>query len=155
MREDVAALNESAAHAEIRGCRAPAFRRSFRHNLRLGGRFYAIGVGNFQQMPEEERERITINGEAVCEVDIHACNLSIFLALTGTQELPEGDLYEGLKLPDGTPIPREAVKNWVVQTSAAGNRSLVGPIRRPRRQRAFGLASFVMLPCALTRLWLT
>jgi hypothetical protein len=120
MREDVAALNESVAKADIRGCRAPAFRRCFRHNLRFGGRFYAIGVGNFQQMSEAERERITINGEAVREVDIHACNLTIFLALTGTRELPDGDLYEGLTLPDGAPIARDAVKNWVVQTYGSG-----------------------------------
>jgi hypothetical protein len=46
MRKDVAALNESVAGADIRHCRAPAFSRVFRHDLRLGGRYYAIGGGD-------------------------------------------------------------------------------------------------------------
>jgi hypothetical protein len=34
-------------------------------------------------MKEEERARITINDEAVCEVDVSASNLTIFLGLKG------------------------------------------------------------------------
>lgn len=120
MRKDVAALNERVAGADIRGCRAPAFRRSFRHDLRMGGRYYAIGTGNFQQMSEAERTHITINGAPVVEVDIHACNLSIFLALTGTRTLPSGDLYERVRLPNDIPNARAAVKEWMVETFGSG-----------------------------------
>lgn len=119
-RRDVAALNDSVATADIRGCRAPVFRRVFRHDLRLEGRFWALGDGNYQNMSEAERLRMTIGGEPVAEVDIHACNLTIFLALTGTRELPPSDLYDRLTLPDGTNIPRAAVKSWMVQTFGAG-----------------------------------
>jgi hypothetical protein len=60
LRLEVQELNTTVANASIHGCRAPAFRRTFGPDLRLGGRFYAVGNGSFQQMSEAERERITI-----------------------------------------------------------------------------------------------
>jgi hypothetical protein len=121
MRTDVAALNASVAAADIRHCRFPAFRRVFRHDLRLGGRCYAVGGGDtFQQMSEGERARITIGGKPVVEVDITAANLTIFLALTGTRKLPDGDLYGRVALPDGSPLPRAAVKQWMIQSFGRG-----------------------------------
>ena len=115
MRERVAELNQAVQRADIRGCLAPAFRRIFRHDLRLGGRLYAVGAANVQLMSEGERRAITINGEPVVEVDVHGSQLTVFLGLTGFTILPEGDLYTlgGL--------PREAVKAWVVQTFATGS----------------------------------
>jgi hypothetical protein len=121
MRKDVAALNASVAGADVRHCRAPAFSRVFRHDLRLGGRCYAVGGGDtFQQMSEGERARITIGGKPVVEVDITAANLTIFLALTGTRQLPGGDLYGRVALPDGSPLPRAAVKQWMIQSFGRG-----------------------------------
>jgi hypothetical protein len=70
-------------------------------------------------MPEHERAGITIDGKPVVEVDITAANLTIFLALTGTRKLPDGDLYR-VALPDGTPLPRAAVKQWMVRTFGSG-----------------------------------
>jgi hypothetical protein len=115
MRSRVVELNEAALRADIRGCLAPAFRRVFRHDLRLGGRLYAVGANNIQNMNESERRAITIDGEPVVELDVHASQLTVFLALTGTRELPEGDLYAvgGLR--------RDVVKAWVVQTFATGS----------------------------------
>ena len=117
LRAGVQTLNELVAAADIRGCRAPAFRRSFRSDLRLGGRFHAIGDSNFQSMSEHERLGITINGEPVVEVDMRSAYLTIFLALTGTKELPTGDLYDLPGLPAGS---RVAVKSWMTQTFATG-----------------------------------
>jgi hypothetical protein len=114
MRGHVAALNEAASRADIRGCLAPAFRRIFRHNLWLGGRVYAVGANNIQTMSEAERRTITISGEPVAEVDVHASQLTVFLALTGTRQLPMGDLYAVGEL------PRDVVKAWIVQTFATG-----------------------------------
>jgi hypothetical protein len=147
MQRDVALLNAIVAQVEIRGCRAPAFRRAFRHDLRLGGRYYAVGNGSFQGMPEEERARITINGEPTVEVDIHACNLSIFLALTGTRELPAGDLYEFVKLPDGTPNARDAVKEWFVETF--GNGRLVAHWARSTPEQIKSIRPSVIRAAAL------
>jgi hypothetical protein len=71
-------------------------------------------------MSEEERGRITIDEEPVVEIDIHAANLTIFLALTGTRELPNGNLYERVTRPDGKPFPRQAVKRWFVESFGSG-----------------------------------
>lgn len=115
LREWTADLNERVAAADIRGCRAPAFRRTFLGDLRLGGRLYALGNGSYQGMSKEERASITINGIPVAEVDLNAAHLTIFLGLTGTRALPEGDLYE--RLGD---LSRDAIKAWFVQTFGAG-----------------------------------
>jgi hypothetical protein len=126
MRSQMAALNEALARAEIRGCLAPAFRRIFKHDLRLGGRLYAVGANNVQTMGEAERRAISINGEPVVELDVHASQLTVFLALTDARELPEGDLYAigGFR--------REVVKAWVVQTFATGKPVCGGPTE-PRK----------------------
>lgn len=120
IRADLKDLNDRVAAADIRGCLAPAFRRVFGPDLRLGGRYYALGSESFQVMSEAERSKITIDGSPVVEVDIHACNLTIFLALTGTRELPKGDLYDHVGLPPGTLNARTAVKQWVVQSFGSG-----------------------------------
>ncbi len=114
IRARVAALNARVAAVDIRGCRAPAFRRNFRPSLQLGGRLYSVGTGHYQAMSKADRADITINGEPVVEIDIHAAHLSIFLALTGTTKLPKGDLYTRVGL------PRDVVKAWCVQTFGAG-----------------------------------
>ncbi len=114
MRAAVAALNAHVASADIRGCLAPAFRRTFKHALTFGGRLNAVGADRYQIASKEERAAITISGEPVAEVDIHASQLCILLALTGTRSLPPGDLYACGGL------PRDPVKDCVVQTIGAG-----------------------------------
>ncbi len=125
LREYVAKLNDAVEKAKIRGCLPPVFRRIFKHDLRLGGRLYSIGHHSMQSLSSAERGIITINGAAVAELDIHASHLSMFLALTGTKELPESDLYAVGGL------PREVVKAWLVQTFANGR-----PARRWARKTA-------------------
>jgi hypothetical protein len=115
MRAGVSELNQVVQRADMRGCFAPAFRRIFRHDLRLHGRLYAVGANNIQNMSPAERRTITINGEPVVEVDVHASQLTVFLGLTGFTFLPDGDLY------DLGGFPREVVKEWVVQTFAKGS----------------------------------
>ena len=111
----VAALNAYVGAGGVTGCLAPTFVRRFRHCLELGGRFYARGgKDNFQNVPKAERANIRIQGETTVEVDMSAAYLSIFLALTGTQRLPSGDLYA---LPG---FDREDVKAWFVQTFGKG-----------------------------------
>jgi hypothetical protein len=113
MRAQVEALNAHVAKADIRGCRAPVFKRSFQHDLRLGGRHYAIGDESFQSIRKSERAAMHINGEPVAKVDVHASYLTIFLALTGTP-IPPGDLYARVGL------TRDVVKAFITQTFGAG-----------------------------------
>ncbi len=111
----VRVLNACAASAVIWGCRAPMFRRHFvGGDLRLGGRLYAVGLDNFQTMTAIERGAILINSEPVVELDIRASFLSIFLALTGSKVLPDGDPYSvgGLS--------RDVVKAGITQSFATG-----------------------------------
>ena len=113
MRIDVAAINDAVAAAEITGCAPPTFIRRFQANLRLGGRLYD-GDG-YQTMKSDRRAAITINGETTVEIDIRACNLSIFLALCGHQVT--GDPYALPTLPNA---PRTALKAWFRQSFGSG-----------------------------------
>lgn len=114
MRDRLTALNAHVRSVPISGCLPPAFRRVFREDLRLGGRFYAVGGANYQNLPREDRAVLRIGGEAVVEVDLHAAFLTLLLGLGGTQELPADDLYAAVGL------PREVTKAWMVQTFATG-----------------------------------
>ena len=88
MRASVAELNAHVCTVQVTGCPPPAFRRVFRADLRLGGRFYAVGGSNYQNQPKEDRALIRIGGEPVVEVDLHAAFLTLLLGLCGVQELP-------------------------------------------------------------------
>jgi hypothetical protein len=90
-----------------------AFRRIFSlgdspsFNWNKGGRLYAMG--GYQQMKNEERTTITINGEAVVEIDVRASHLTILHGLKGIP-LPAIDPYEG------SGYPRFVTKSWVAMT---------------------------------------
>jgi hypothetical protein len=115
MRTSLRALNAAAKVSDIRGCLRPAFHRSFRGGLAFGGRLYATGAGNYQNMPPADRAAITIAGQDTVELDISAAYLTILMGLTGTTELPHGgDLYalEG--------FPRDACKKWFTQSFSQG-----------------------------------
>lgn len=134
MTRRVATLNAHIATADIEGCLAPVLVRNFRHCLRLGGRLYARGgADNYQNILKAERRDVRINGEATKEVDIHASFLTIFLALTGTTQLPPGDLYD---LGD---LDRGEVKEWFVKTFGNGRpatRWKMNPGDVPKRHKA-------------------
>jgi len=76
------------------------------YNWDAGGRMYDIDQNGYQKLPKEARSCMTINGEAVAEIDIEACFLSILCGLLKRQ-LPNQDMYaiEG--------IPRQVVKSWM------------------------------------------
>jgi hypothetical protein len=89
-----------------------------RFKWNLGGRLYSPGKTSYQQMPRDQRLEMTINGERVCEIDISASYLTIFLGLNDMQiDQRGGDPYskEGLKQED-----RDAVKQWFVATFGSG-----------------------------------
>ena len=60
----------------------------------MGGRLYSYGESNYQQMESADRERMTINGEVVCEIDIRASYLTIYHALYGEQFDATNDPYD-------------------------------------------------------------
>ena len=80
----------------------------------MGGRLYSYGEGNYQQMSREERLRMSLNLEPVCEIDIRASYLTIFHAWFGEQLDPERDPYDILGAEH-----RDLVKMWV--TASFGN----------------------------------
>lgn len=115
MAERLARVNALIADADIHGCAAVALRRLFRHDLRLGGRLYAVGGSCYQRMNEAERSGIHIDGESVVEIDVSGSALTVLLGLCGaTDRLPD-DLYA-----IDPAVPREAVKAWFTQSIGSG-----------------------------------
>lgn len=86
------------------------------HGWKKGGRLYAVGASPYQTAKRDRRADITINGTAICELDIRASHVTI---LAGLGHIPpfEGDPYE---LPHGPPRP--VVKRWVNMTLSHGKR---------------------------------
>jgi hypothetical protein len=80
-----------------------------------GGRLYSAGEDSYQNLPGDERLNLTINGEAVAEVDVRASFLTILYAM---HELNfEGDPYVISELgAEG----RQAVKMFVAATIGNG-----------------------------------
>jgi hypothetical protein len=124
---DIARQNRLAEATQISGCLPPRWKRCFKVDWALYGRWHAVGAdGNYQRMPEDDRlSRITINGEPVVEVDIGASHLSLMHGLMGLP-LPPGDLYAAV--PE---FPRDVVKTWVTATLGKGS-----PVKRwPKGKR--------------------
>lgn len=115
MKGTLRGINAALAAADIRGAgRSVVLRRVFNHSLGFGGRFYGPDYINASA---EERRRITINGEAVVEVDVSASQLTVLLGMSGATALPAGDLYA---LP-GAPWSRDVTKQWFTQAMGSGN----------------------------------
>jgi len=80
---------------------------------RSGGRLYSQPAeDNYQQMSEAERLALKLDGEDVIEIDISACNLTIFHAWHGVQL----DATRAYELADIGVESRELVKSWIVAT---------------------------------------
>ena len=77
---------------------------------------YSYSEGNYQQMDDADRLRMTINGDPVCEIDIRASYLTIFHAMHGEQLDATRDPYD---VPGLGPEARDVVKMWV--TASFGN----------------------------------
>jgi hypothetical protein len=119
IEEAVRELNEFLDSFELRGGTHRGYLRVFNNGdhpdfaWNMGGRFYSQGEANYQQMSKDERLRMTIDGEPVCEIDIRASYLTIFYAWNGANLDPHRDPYD---LPGLGPDARPVVKAWFVAT---------------------------------------
>jgi hypothetical protein len=128
---EVRELNEFFDRFELRGGTHRGFIRVFNNgddtqfHWNKGGRLYSHGKVNYQTMKRGERLRMTINGEAVCEIDIRASYLTIFHAWHDQQLDPTRDPYD---LPGFGKKARDVVKMWFVAAFGADGH----PMRWPR-----------------------
>ena len=73
LEADIRELNEFVATFDLTGAKHDGYTRIFNNlSWKAGGRLYGDGAGNYQQMPEAKRHKMTINGEPVAEIDIKA-----------------------------------------------------------------------------------
>ena len=109
-RRHLRTVNALNASATIRGAgHTTTLVRRFLHSAAFHGRFYAP----VSTMSPEDRQRVTVNGEPVAEVDVRASQLTVLLGLSGQAEAPE-DPYAAAGL------PRAVVKGWVIQSLGSG-----------------------------------
>jgi hypothetical protein len=101
MRKKLAPINEAITSAKISGNAAAPVTRIFHETFERGGRFYAAG-GAWQSMKKECRQRLTIDGESVAELDFK--NLHAVLLYAEAGETPPADSYAI------APWPRALVK---------------------------------------------
>jgi hypothetical protein len=78
-----------------------------------GGRLYSQGHQNYQQMPDTERLKLTIECEPVCEIDVKASYLTIFHALHRERFDLDKDPYALHGLGESA---KDVVKSWCVAT---------------------------------------
>lgn len=107
---DVRELNEFLDRCEIAGGEHYGYTRNFNNgcwNWNKGGRLYSVG-GGYQQMPEHKRLQMTINGEAVAEIDIKASFLTIYHAKLGDPLSRSEDPYVRAG------VARDVAKLWIV-----------------------------------------
>lgn len=122
-KAELSALNDFLAAQEIGGLAFPGLCRIFNNGDQdhyawdQGGRFYSRKGGHrYEHWGAAKRcEDISLNGEAVGEVDISASHLTLFHALLDKPFDPESKPYE---IPG---FPRHVVKLWVSQALGAGN----------------------------------
>ena len=129
MRNEVAELNAHFATHELEGARHIGWVRKFhgaspdKYMLNRGGRLYSqppMPATNYQNMPQERRLKLRMDGEPVSEIDISASYLTIFYAAHG-QRIKMDDAYSNIIGPDA--LDRAIVKFWV--NASFGNRSLI------------------------------
>ena len=91
-----------------------------------GGRIYSVGEDSYQNLPSDERLKLTIDGEAVAEVDVKASFITILYAMHKLNF--DGDPYVISGLGDEG---RSAVKMFVAATIGNG-----APIAKWSRKHA-------------------
>jgi hypothetical protein len=117
LEAEVKELNEFFGRFELRRGTHRGFIRVFNNGddpefrWNKGGRLYSHGKVNYQTMKRRERLRMTIDEEAVCEIDIRASYLTIFHAWHNQQLDPARDPYD---LPAFGKDDRDVVKMWFV-----------------------------------------
>ena len=108
--EDVTAINAFLSGFTYEGMVFGGLRRLFNEGNRddfvfnLGGRLHCANGQGYIGMKSRERGNITINGEAVVEVDINASYLNILHALKNVP-MPDRDYIYAID-----DLPREVVK---------------------------------------------
>jgi hypothetical protein len=120
LEADVRELNEFLSRQQIEGGMHQGYIRIFHNgdeagfNWNYGGRLYSQPPAtNYQQMSKKARLKMTINGEAVAEIDIRASYLTLFYGWFGAQLDPNSDPY---RLPGFGLAGRDAAKLWMVAT---------------------------------------
>ena len=91
-----------------------------------------VHKSSYQQLDEDERARITLDGEPTCELDLGSCNLSIFHALLNEPLDLSTDAYDRV-----FPGQRPLVKSYM--TALFGNDGLLdrwpsGIVKRYRKK---------------------
>jgi hypothetical protein len=109
LEADIRELNAFLAACDISGGEHHGYIRSFNNrSWRKGGRLYSVGGGYQQMSPPEKRLQMTINGEAVAEIDIKASHLTIYHAKLKAPLSRDSDPYEGVG------VDRAVAKLWTV-----------------------------------------
>jgi hypothetical protein len=91
--------------------------------LNRGGRLYSqppMPLTNYQNMPQQQRLKLRMDGEPVSEIDISASFLTIFYAAHG-ERIEMDDAYSDIVGPDA--LDRAIVKFWV--NASFGNTALI------------------------------
>ena len=132
LEQQVIDLNSYLADQDFRGMMPPILCRVFNNgddtNFRWnkGGRFHAVGVNNFQTMKSDRRGKITINGEACCEIDISASHPTLLHGLLGEPY----DHWED-------PYKIEEIDRWIIKKAMVAMISNGGVLRQwPRGAKA-------------------
>jgi hypothetical protein len=140
LRNEVAELNAHFATHELEGARHIGWVRKFhgaspdKYMLDRGGRLYSqppMPATNYQNMPQERRLTLRLDGEPVSEIDISASYLTIFYAAHG-KRIEMNDAYGNIVGPDA--LDRAIVKFWV--NASFGNSSLIAKWS-PNLKKAF------------------
>ena len=116
MEADVKSLNKFLAGFELEGGRFSGYRRLFARgdvdgfDFQWGGRLYGVGDLGYQTIKKTERQKMTIGGEEVVEIDINASYLTILHGISGYPLPNRDDLYA-----IGS-YNRVIVKAWITAT---------------------------------------
>jgi hypothetical protein len=109
LEAEVRELNDYLATCEITGGEHQGYARIYNNaSWKKGGRLYSIGGGYQGMSPPEKRLEMTINGEAVAEVDIRASHLTIYHSILKRPLSRDSDPYERVG------ADRTVAKQWIV-----------------------------------------
>ena len=116
MEADVKSLNKFLAGFELEGGSFSGYRRLFSNgdidgfDFQWGGRLYGVGDDSYQTIKKTERQKMTIGGEEVVEIDINASYLTILHGISGYPLPNRDDLYAIAG------YNRTIVKAWITAT---------------------------------------
>src|SRR5262249_31760046 len=115
LERDVKELNEILRRCKLTGGRHEGYQRTFNNaSWEKGSRLNSIGEGNYQQLSEDKRLKMTINGEPVAEIDIKASHLTIYHAMVGEPLDGRSDPYTRVG------IDRDVAKRWCLESLGHG-----------------------------------